>query len=84
MLEDVTPYKQSQYSREDYKLLGKMYPNWQATLIRANYRDKRFRRGRSPETSEVLHCPLEDVPLYLNHESTRVIELAQWRLTISK
>jgi hypothetical protein len=78
------PYKQSQYSREDYKLLGKMYPYWQGRLIHADYRDKRFRRGLYIDTSKVVHCPLENVPLYLNHENNHVIEIAQWRLTIAK
>jgi len=85
MLSDVEPYKQSKFSREDYKLLSKTGTGFLRTrLHQANCRDKKVRRMLTVEESKVFHGPFEDVPLYLNHVDPEVVAIAQWRLTIAK
>lgn len=85
MKDDVTPYIQSQFSRDDYKLLASMSSNYLKALIRcAQNRDKRIRRDLSYSESKVFHCPLENVPLYLNDQNPYAIEIAKWRLQLNK
>jgi hypothetical protein len=85
MQSDIEPYVQAQYSREDYKLLGKTGTGFLRTRLRqANYRDKKIQRMLTAEESKVFHGTLDDVPLYLNHVDPEVVAIAQWRLTIAK
>jgi len=86
MLSDVIPYKPSQFSREDYRILASRSSSYLQGLIKgAQTRDKRIRRKLDFKESEVFHCPLEDVPLYLNDDrNPYVLEIAKWRLHINK
>jgi hypothetical protein len=85
MLSDVEPYVQSQFSREDYRLLDKMGTSFlKSRLRKGRYRDKRVRRELAREESKVFHGPFEDVPLYLNDVDPEVVAIAKWRLSIAK
>jgi len=85
MQSDIEPYVRSQYSREDYKLLGVMGTGFLKTRIRtANWRDKKVRRSLDVRESEVFHGPFENVALYINDVDPEVVAIAKWRLTIAK
>jgi len=86
MEDDVIPYKQSQFNREDYRILASRSSGYLQRLIKgAQTRDKRIRRKLAYTESKVFHCPLEDVPLYLNDDrNPYVLEIAKWRLHINK
>jgi hypothetical protein len=85
MIDDVTPYIQSQFNREDYTLLASLSTYYLQSLIRnAKKRDKRIRRELGYSESKVFHCPLEDVPLYINDCNPLTVQIAKWRLQLNK
>jgi len=85
MASPLPGYKPSGFTKKDYR---KLYHRASSSalknaIIRAKYRDKRIQREDS-QIRKVLLCPLEDLPLHLNHNSSAVHDIARWRLEIRR
>ena len=83
----AVPYKESQFTSKDYKLLSKMATpdnglRWK--LHSAKYRDKRVQRTLSEEVSGVFYCPFNQLAKYINVNDSAVQDILKWRLQINK
>jgi len=80
-------YQPSQFNHHDYKKLydfatGRV--GMKSMLHETKYRDRRIQRCLGETTFNVLHAPLEQVPLYINSNNEWAKIIAKWRLSIGR
>jgi len=78
-------YVPSQFDHRDYRLLARMAkaPHLKTTIHEANYRDKKIQRAIGNSIAKALHCPLDQIMLYVNAGAWEE-DIVKWRLTIAK
>lgn len=78
------------YTKKEYALLLEMSIDAHDGLIdrlhgsKRDYRIQSFFHKRYPHAYRAITCPLNDVPLHINHTDKAVETIAQWRLRLAK
>jgi hypothetical protein len=78
-------YVPSQFDHRDYRLLARMAksPHLKTLIHNVNYRDKKIQRSLDNSVAKTLHCPLDQIMLYVNAGAWEE-DIVKWRLTLAK
>jgi hypothetical protein len=82
------PYKESQFTSHDYKLLYAMATpgnDLRYRLHSSKYRDKAFQRTiHTTSEYNIFICSINDLALYINVNNSVAKDILKWRLYLNK